>query len=104
MEEVSTLPVGCGIGRALSGYGPRACVRSCGPASAASTAAVTLRPGDLHGDHAALVVEVAAGGRWYAVNPLKPEFYVRRGASTAPARLNEIESGFGYQQGRIGRW
>jgi hypothetical protein len=46
-----------------------------------------------------LVVEVAAGGRWYAVNPLKPEFYVRRGASTAPARLNEIESGFGYQQG-----
>jgi hypothetical protein len=46
-----------------------------------------------------LVVEVAAGGRWFAVNPLKPEFYVRRGASTAPARLNEIATGFGYRQG-----
>jgi hypothetical protein len=42
-----------------------------------------------------LVVEVSAGGRWHALNPLKPEFYVRRGASTPPARLHEIASGFG---------
>jgi hypothetical protein len=45
-----------------------------------------------------LLVEVRAGGRWYALNPAKPEFYVRRGASTVPARLDEIASGFGQQQ------
>jgi predicted HTH transcriptional regulator len=45
-----------------------------------------------------LLVEVKAGGRWYALNPAKPEFYVRRGASTVPARLDEIASGFGQQQ------
>lgn len=44
-----------------------------------------------------LLVEVVGGGRWYAVNPAKPEFYVRRGASTVPARLDEIASGFGQQ-------
>ncbi|HEX5493462.1 MAG TPA: ATP-binding protein [Mycobacteriales bacterium] len=45
-----------------------------------------------------LLVEVSAGGRWYAVNPVKPEFYVRRGASTVPARMDEIATGFGHQQ------
>jgi hypothetical protein len=45
-----------------------------------------------------LLVEIRAGGRWYAINPAKPEFYVRRGASTVPARLEEIASGFGQQQ------
>ncbi|MEH0820478.1 MULTISPECIES: hypothetical protein [unclassified Micromonospora] len=42
-----------------------------------------------------LIVEVSAGGRWYAYNPKRPEFYLRRGASTIPARLQEIEVGFG---------
>jgi hypothetical protein len=42
-----------------------------------------------------LLVEVAAGGRLYALHPAKPEFYVRRGASTVPARLGEIAAGFG---------
>ena len=45
-----------------------------------------------------LLVEVSAGGRWYAVNHVRPEFYVRRGASTVPARMDEIASGFGQQQ------
>jgi hypothetical protein len=45
-----------------------------------------------------LLVEVTGGGRWYAVNPAKPEFYVRRGASTVPARMDEIASKFGQQQ------
>lgn len=45
-----------------------------------------------------LLVEVAAGGRWYALNPAKPEFYVRRGASTVPARIDEIAAGFGQNQ------
>lgn len=45
-----------------------------------------------------LLVEVAAGGRWYAVNPAKPEFYVRRGASTVRARVDEITAGARQQQ------
>lgn len=45
-----------------------------------------------------LLIEIVGGGRWYAVNPAKPEFYVRRGASTVPARLDEIASGFSQQQ------
>jgi hypothetical protein len=49
-----------------------------------------------------LLVEVAAGARWYALNLGRPEFYVRRGASTVPARLDEIATGFGYQQGGSG--
>jgi predicted HTH transcriptional regulator len=49
-------------------------------------------------DKMVLLVEVSAGGRWYAVNPVKPEFYVRRGASTVPARVDEIAAGFGQQQ------
>src|SRR5206468_10239167 len=57
-----------------------------------------LRTAELDGK-VLLLVEVAAGGRWYALNPGKPEFHVRRGASTTPARLDEIASGFGYHQG-----
>ncbi|MGH3517878.1 MAG: AlbA family DNA-binding domain-containing protein [Haloechinothrix sp.] len=41
-----------------------------------------------------LLVEVTAGGRWFALNPDKPEFHLRRGASTMPARLGEIAAGF----------
>ncbi|MEU2633222.1 ATP-binding protein [Micromonospora fulviviridis] len=53
-----------------------------------------LRPAEVD-DKTILVLEVRAGGRWYALNPLKPEFYVRRGASTPPARMHEIVAGFG---------
>jgi hypothetical protein len=53
----------------------------------------TLRKAELDGK-TLLLAEVSAGGRWYAVNPAKPEFYVRRGASTVPARLEEIAAGF----------
>lgn len=56
-----------------------------------------LRVAELAG-RTLLLVEVTGGGRWYAVNPSKPEFYVRRGASTMPARLEEIAGGFGHQQ------
>jgi hypothetical protein len=41
-----------------------------------------------------LLVEVSPGGRWHAVYPNKPEFYVRRGASTFRARVDEINAGF----------
>jgi Putative DNA-binding domain len=41
-----------------------------------------------------LLAEISAGGQWYALNPAKPEFYVRRGASTVPARMDEITAGF----------
>lgn len=45
-----------------------------------------------------LLAEVAAGGQWFALNPhSKPEFYVRRGASTVPARMEEIVTGFARQ-------
>ena len=47
-----------------------------------------------------LLAEVTGGGRWYAVNPAKPEFYVRRGASTVRARVDEIVSGFSQQKVR----
>ncbi len=53
-----------------------------------------LRAAELDGK-TLLMVEVSSGGKWYALNPTKPEFYVRRGASTPPARLHEIASGFG---------
>lgn len=56
----------------------------------------TIRLAELDGK-TLLLVEVNAGGRWYALNPAKPEFYLRRGASTVPARLGEIGAGFGYQ-------
>lgn len=59
----------------------------------------TLRAAELDGK-TLLLVEVAAGGRWYALNPAKPEFYVRRGASTVPARLGEIAAGFSQNQFR----
>lgn len=52
-----------------------------------------LRATEMDG-HQLLLVEVSAGGRWYALNPAKPEFYVRRGASTVPARIDEITAGF----------
>ncbi len=53
-----------------------------------------LRPAEQDGK-TVLVLAVRAGGRWYALNPLKPEFYVRRGASTPPARMHEIVAKFG---------
>jgi hypothetical protein len=54
----------------------------------------TVRPAPL-GGKTVLLVEVSAGGRWYAYNPKRPEFYLRRGASTVPARMREIAVGFG---------
>jgi hypothetical protein len=51
-----------------------------------------------------LLVEVSAGNGWYAVNPAKPEFYLRRGGSTVPARVDEIAIGFGYQQAAPRLW
>jgi hypothetical protein len=47
-----------------------------------------------------LLVEVSGGGAspWYAYKHDKPEFYLRRGASTVPARMDEIGIGFGYPQ------
>ena len=45
-----------------------------------------------------LLVEVAAGGRWFALYPnTMPEFYIRGGASTVRARHDEIAAGFGRQ-------
>ena len=52
-----------------------------------------LRAAELDG-HMLLMAEVTAGGRWHALNPAKPEFYVRRGASTVPARMDEIAARF----------
>jgi hypothetical protein len=51
-----------------------------------------------------LAVEVRAGARWYAMNPVKPEFYLRRGGSTVPARVDEIAVGFGYRQPSASSW
>ena len=48
-----------------------------------------------------LLVEVPGEGRWHAVNFTKPEFYVRRGGSTMPARLEEIAAG--YRSTQFGR-
>ncbi|WP_439427704.1 AlbA family DNA-binding domain-containing protein [Micromonospora sp. LA-10] len=55
-----------------------------------------LRVAEMNG-RTLLLVEVTGGGRWYALNHTKPEFYVRRGASTVPARIDEIAAGFGQQ-------
>ena len=55
-----------------------------------------LRAAEMNG-RTLLLVEVTGGGRWYALNHTKPEFYVRRGASTVPARFDEMASGFGQQ-------
>lgn len=52
-----------------------------------------LRTGELDG-RTLLSVDIAGAGRWHAVNPQRPEFYVRRGASTVPARLGDIAAGF----------
>jgi hypothetical protein len=58
----------------------------------------TVRADELDGK-TVLLVEVSGGAsRWYAYNPGKPEFYLRRGASTVPARMDEISLGFGYPQ------
>lgn len=59
--------------------------------------AASIRPVHVDGK-TVLLVEVAAGSGWYAYNREKPEFYLRRGASTVPARLTEIANGFGQQQ------
>jgi len=62
---------------------------SIGPEPPAS-----LRPVERDGK-TLLLLEVAAGGRWFALNPnTAPEFYVRRGASTVRARHDEIAAGF----------
>jgi hypothetical protein len=53
----------------------------------------TLHAAELDGK-TLLLAEVSGGGRWYAVGPARPEFYVRRGASTVPARMDEIAAGF----------
>lgn len=45
-----------------------------------------------------LLVEVSGGGGWHAYSHTKPEFYLRRGASTVPARVHEIAVGFGAGQ------
>jgi predicted HTH transcriptional regulator len=58
-----------------------------------------LRTTELDG-HLLLLAEVSPGNRWYAYNPAKPEFYVRRGASTVPARMDEIATGFRPEQDR----
>jgi Schlafen, AlbA_2 len=59
--------------------------------------AVTVRPVQVDGT-TVLLVEVPARNGWYAYNREKPEFYLRRGASTVPARLTEIANGFGQPQ------
>ena len=54
----------------------------------------SLRPVERDGK-TLLLLEVAAGGRWFALHPnTTPEFYVRRGASTVRARHDEIATGF----------
>jgi hypothetical protein len=45
-----------------------------------------------------LLIEVLGTGRWHGYDRGKPEFYLRRGASTVPARFGEIEHGFGSGQ------
>lgn len=54
-----------------------------------------LRAAELDGK-TLLLAEVIGGGQWYTLNPARPEFYVRRGASTPPARKPEIAAGFGH--------
>lgn len=63
--------------------------------SAAPEPPYRLRAAELDG-RALLIVEVTPGGRWYALNPAKPEFYLRRGSSTVPARIDEIAAGFSH--------
>lgn len=64
----------------------------------------TLRAVEL-GGKTILLAEVASGGRWHAYNPGKPEFYVRRGASTVPARIEEITSRFSAERRDVfSRW
>ncbi|MEN3308964.1 MAG: hypothetical protein V7603_5166 [Micromonosporaceae bacterium] len=53
-----------------------------------------LRAAELDG-RTLLLAEMNGGGQWYTLNPARPEFYVRRGASTPPARKHEIAAGFG---------
>lgn len=63
-----------------------------------------LRAAQMNG-HLLLVAKLSAGGRWYALNPAKPEFYVRRGASPVLARMDEIAAGFSRKPGTaIGGW
>lgn len=54
-----------------------------------------LRATELDG-RTLLLAEVSGGAQWYTLNPARPEFYVRRGASTSPARKREIAAGFGH--------
>lgn len=42
-----------------------------------------------------LAIEVVGRPQWHAFNPTEPKFYVRRGATTLPAKLPEIAQGFG---------
>ncbi|WBB91500.1 ATP-binding protein [Verrucosispora sp. WMMC514] len=57
----------------------------------------TVRPVAVDGK-TVLLVEVPARSGWHAYNREKPEFYLRRGANTVPARLTEITSRFVQQQ------
>ncbi|MFI1989097.1 helix-turn-helix domain-containing protein [Actinoplanes sp. NPDC020271] len=52
---------------------------------------VIVRPVQVEGK-TVLLVEVPAGGGWHVYSREKPEFYLRRGANTVPARLPEITS------------
>jgi len=54
---------------------------------------VTVRPVPVEGK-TVLLIEVPAGGGWYVYGREKPEFYLRRGANTVPARLPEITRRF----------
>lgn len=59
--------------------------------------AAAVRPVTVDGK-TVLLVEIPAGGGWHAYNREKPEFYLRRGANTVPARLTEITSRFVQRQ------
>lgn len=56
-----------------------------------------VRPEQVDGK-VVLLIEVEGTGRWHGYDRVKPEFYLRRGASTVPARISEIEHGFGAGQ------
>jgi hypothetical protein len=51
-----------------------------------------------------LLLEVTGSGRPHALHPAKPEFYVRRGASTVRARRDEIAIGFSTPTAATSPW
>ncbi|PWR12618.1 ATP-binding protein [Micromonospora sicca] len=48
-----------------------------------------------HDGRHVLLLEVQGRPRWHVLEPKRPEFYVRRGASTMPAKREQIGEGFG---------